>query len=259
MSSPGASTPADASTLGTLTRSEGIVVAATLERRGYVKKWGMQGYVEESGADTIIDCREWQRDHARAQGGGPLDRADVHGPPPREQPDEATALGAEGLGLGSTLVAHEFGRGEERRWGGLDDPCAQRLELVYQIMRAVDAILVGFRAGEVLESVRRELEQLRRRMEKLERSLLARQRTEAPQETCQAGLSHGEVPRAQCVRVRGTAQRRARAHPGVHAQAAGRGSGPQTARSPAADAWLWPSERWLLGQIPEEGPGVHAV
>ena len=238
MSSPGASTPADASTLGTLTRSEGIVVAATLERRGYVKKWGMRGYVKECGADTIIDCREWQRDHARAQGGGPLDRADVHGPPPREQPDEATALGAEGLGLGSTLVAHEFGRGEERRWGGLDDPCAQRLELVYQIMRAVDAILVGFRAGEVLESVRRELKQLRRRMEKLERSLLGR-RTEAPQETCQAGLSHGEVP--------GTAQRRAR-----EALA-------QTARSPAADAWLRPSERWLLGQTPEEGPGVHVI
>ena len=240
MSSPGASTPADASTLGTLTRSEGIVVAATLERRGYVKKWGMQGYVEESGADTIIDCREWQRDHARAQGGGPLDRADVHGPPPREQPDEATALGAEGLGLGSTLVAHEFGRGEERRWGGLDDP-AQRLELVYQIMRAVDAIMVGFRAGEKLDQPwARELEWLRRRMEKLERSLLARQRTEAPQETCQAGLSHGEVPRAQCVR-------RAR-----EALA-------QTARSPAADAWLLPSERWLLVQIPEEGPGVHVA
>ena len=222
MSSPGASTPADASTWHD-----------SLER-------GKRGYVKESGADTINDCREWQRDHARAQGGGPLDRADVHGPPPREQPDEATALGAEGLGLGSTLVAHEFGRGEERRWGGLDDPCAQRLELVYQIMRAVDAILVGFRAGEVLESVRRELEQLRRRMEKLERSLLARQRTEAPQETCQAGLSHGEVPRAQCVR-------RAR-----EALA-------QTARSPAADAWLLPSERWLLVQIPEEGPGVHVA
>ena len=173
MSSPGASTPADASTLGTLTRSEGIVVAATLERRGYVKKWGMRGYVKECGADTIIDCREWQRDHARAQGGGPLDRADVHGPPPREQPDEATALGAEGLGLGSTLVAHEFGRGEERRWGSI----AQRLELAYQIMRAVDAILVGFRAGEVQESVRRELEQQRRRMESLERSLLVRRRT----------------------------------------------------------------------------------
>ena len=163
-----------------------------------------------------------------------MDRADVHGPPPREQPDEATALGAEGLGLGSTLVAHEFGRGEERRWGSI----AQRLELVYQIMRAVDAILVGFRAGEVQESVRCELEQLRRRMEKLERSLL-RRRTEAPQETCQAGLSHGEVP--------GTAQRRAR-----EALA-------QTARSPAADAWLRPSERWLLGQIPEEGPGVHVA
>ena len=70
MSSPGASTPADASTLGTLTRSEGIVVAATLERRGYVKKWGMRGYVKECGADTIIDCREWQReqwDNERAQ------------------------------------------------------------------------------------------------------------------------------------------------------------------------------------------------
>ena len=196
---------------------------------------GKRGYVKESGADTINDCREWQRDHARAQGGGPLDRADVHGPPPREQPDEATALGAEGLGLGSTLVAHEFGRGEERRWGGLDDPCAQRLELVYQIMRAVDAILVGFRAGEVLESVRRELEQLRRRMEKLERSLLARQRTEAPQETCQAGLSHGEVPRAQCVR-------RAR-----------------EALAQWGDAWLLPSERWLLVQDPEEGPGVHVA
>ena len=131
MSSPGASTPADASTWHD-----------SLER-------GKRGYVKESGADTINDCREWQRDHARAQGGGPLDRADVHGPPPREQPDEATALGAEGLGLGSTLVAHEFGRGEERRWGSI----AQRLELVYQIMRAVDAILVGFRAGEVLEVV----------------------------------------------------------------------------------------------------------
>ena len=198
---------------------------------------GKRGYAKESGADTINDCREWQRDHARAQGGGPLDRADVHGPPPREQPDEATALGAEGLGLGSTLVAHEFGRGEERRWGGLDDPCAQRLELVYQIMRAVDAILVGFRAG-MKESVRCELEQLRRRMGKLEHSLL-RRRTEAPQETCQAGLSHGEVP--------GTAQRRAR-----EALA-------QTARSPAADAWLLPSERWLLVQIPEEGPGVHVA
>ena len=232
MSSPGASTPADASTLGTLPRSLPVLAAALQPL--------LRGDVKESGADTINDCREWQRDHARAQGGGPLDRADVHGPPPREQPDEATALGAEGLGLGSTLVAHEFGRGEERRWGGLDDPCAQRLELVYQIMRAVDAILVGFRAGEVLESVRRELEQLRRRMEKLERSLLARQRTEAPQETCQAGLSHGEVPRAQCVR-------RAR-----EALA-------QTARSPAADAWLWPSERWLLGQSPEEGPGVHVA
>ena len=231
MSSPGASTPADASTLGTLTRSEGRLIRSL--------KWGMRGYVKECGADTIIDCREWQRDHARAQGGGPLDRADVHGPPPREQPDEATALGAEGLGLGSTLVAHEFGRGEERRWGGLDDPCAQRLELVYQIMRAVDAILVGERAGEVLKSVRCELEQLRRRMESLERSLLVRRRTEAPQETCQAGLSHGEVP--------GTAQRRAR-----EALA-------QTARSPAADAWLRPSERWLLGQTPEEGPGVHVI
>ena len=217
MSSPGASTPADASTWHD-----------SLER-------GKRGYVKESGADTINDCREWQRDHARAQGGGPLDRADVHGPPPREQPDEATALGAEGLGLGSTLVAHEFGRGEERRWGGLDDPCAQRLELVYQIMRAVDAILVGFRAGEVLESVRRELEQLRRRMEKLERSLLARQRTEAPQETCQAGLSHGEVPRAQCVR-------RAR-----------------EALAQWGQAWLLPSERWLLVQDPEEGPGVHVA
>ena len=201
----------------------------------------LRGDVKESGADTINDCREWQRDHARAQGGGPLDRADVHGPPPREQPDEATALGAEGLGLGSTLVAHEFGRGEERRWGGLDDPCAQRLELVYQIMRAVDAILAGFRAGEKLvQPWARSLEWLRRRMEKLERSLLARQRTEAPQETCQAGLSHGEVPRAQCVR-------RAR-----EALA-------QTARSPAADAWLLPSERWLLVQIPEEGPGVHVI
>ena len=62
MSSPGASTPADASTLGTLTRSEGIVVAATLERRGYVKTWGMRGYAKECGADTIIDCREWQRE-----------------------------------------------------------------------------------------------------------------------------------------------------------------------------------------------------
>ena len=216
MSSPGASTPADASTLGGS--------AAALWRRG-----GMQGYVQRLQAAVRSE-----RDHARAQGGGPLDRADVHGPPPREQPDEATALGAEGLGLGSTLVAHEFGRGEERRWGSI----AQRLELVYQIMRAVDAILVGFRAGEVQESVRRELEQLRRRMEKLERSLLGR-RTEAPQETCQAGLSHGEVP--------GTAQRRAR-----EALA-------QTARSPAADAWLRPSERWLLGQIPEEGPGVHVI
>ena len=216
MSSPGASTPADASTWHD-----------SLER-------GKRGYVKESGADTINDCREWQRDHARAQGGGPLDRADVHGPPPREQPDEATALGAEGLGLGSTLVAHEFGRGEERRWGSI----AQRLELVYQIMRAVDAILVEFRAGEVQESVRRELELLRRRMVSLECSLL-RRRTEAPQETCQAGLSHGEVP--------GTAQRRAR-----EALA-------QTARSPAADAWLRPSERWLLGQIPEEGPGVHSI
>ena len=194
----------------------------------------MQGYVQRLQAAVRSE-----RDHARAQGGGPLDRADVHGPPPREQPDEATALGAEGLGLGSTLVAHEFGRGEERRWGGLDDPCAQRLELVYQIMRAVDAILVGERAGEVLESVRRELEQQRRRMESLERSLLVRRRTEAPQETCQAGLSHGEVP--------GTAQRRAR-----EALA-------QTARSPAADAWLRPSERWLLGQTPEEGPGVHVI
>ena len=166
-----------------------------------------------------------------------MDRADVHGPPPREQPDEATALGAEGLGLGSTLVAHEFGRGEERRWGSI----AQRLELVYQIMRAVDATMVGFRAGEKLDQPwARELEWLRRRMEKLERSMLARQRTEAPQETCQAGLSHGEVPRAQCVR-------RAR-----EALA-------QTARSPAADAWLRPSERWLLGQTPEEGPGVHVI
>ena len=216
MSSPGASTPADASTLGGS--------AAALWRRG-----GMRGYVQRLQAAIRSE-----RDHARAQGGGPLDRADVHGPPPREQPDEATALGAEGLGLGSTLVAHEFGRGEERRWGSI----AQRLELVYQIMRAVDAILVGFRAGEVQESVRCELEQLRRRMEKLERSLL-RRRTEAPQETCQAGLSHGEVP--------GTAQRRAR-----EALA-------QTARSPAADAWLRPSERWLLGQIPEEGPGVHVI
>ena len=188
----------------------------------------MQGYVQRLQAAVRSE-----RDHARAQGGGPLDRADVHGPPPREQPDEATALGAEGLGLGSTLVAHEFGRGEERRWGSI----AQRLELVYQIMRAVDAILVGFRAG-MKESVRCELEQLRRRMEKLERSLLGR-RTEAPQETCQAGLSHGEVP--------GTAQRRAR-----EALA-------QTARSPAADAWLLPSERWLLVQIPEEGPGVHVA
>ena len=213
MSSPGASTPADASTWHD-----------SLER-------GKRGYVKESGADTINDCREWQRDHARAQGGGPLDRADVHGPPPREQPDEATALGAEGLGLGSTLVAHEFGRGEERRWGSI----AQRLELVYQIMRAVDAILVGFRAGKVQESVRCELEQLRRRMEKLERSLLARQRTEAPQETCQAGLSHGEVPRAQCVR-------RAR-----------------EALAQWGEAWLLPSERWLLVQIPEEGPGVHVA
>ena len=213
MSSPGASTPADASTWHD-----------SLER-------GKRGYVKESGADTINDCREWQRDHARAQGGGPLDRADVHGPPPREQPDEATALGAEGLGLGSTLVAHEFGRGEERRWGSI----AQRLELVYQIMRAVDAILVGFRAGEVLESVRRELKQLRRRMEKLERSMLARQRTEAPQETCQAGLSHGEVPRAQCVR-------RAR-----------------EALAQWGEAWLLPSERWLLVQDPEEGPGVHVA
>ena len=195
----------------------------------------MQGYVQRLQAAVRSE-----RDHARAQGGGPLDRADVHGPPPREQPDEATALGAEGLGLGSTLVAHEFGRGEERRWGGLDDPCAQRLELVYQIMRAVDATMVGFRAGEKLDQPwARELEWLRRRMEKLERSLLARQRTEAPQETCQAGLSHGEVP--------GTAQRRAR-----EALA-------QTARSPAADAWLLPSERWLLVQIPEEGPGVHVA
>ena len=50
--------------------SAGIVVAATLERRGYVKKWGMRGYVKECGSDTIIDCREWQReqwDNERAQ------------------------------------------------------------------------------------------------------------------------------------------------------------------------------------------------
>ena len=69
MSSPGASTPADASTLGTLTRSL-PVLAATLELRGYVEKWGMRGHVKESGPDTIIDCREWQReqwDNERAQ------------------------------------------------------------------------------------------------------------------------------------------------------------------------------------------------
>ena len=29
---------------------------------GDVKKWGMRGYVKECGADTIIDCREWQRE-----------------------------------------------------------------------------------------------------------------------------------------------------------------------------------------------------
>ena len=52
MSSPGASTPADASTWHD-----------SLER-------GKRGYVKESGADTIIDCREWQReqwDNERAQ------------------------------------------------------------------------------------------------------------------------------------------------------------------------------------------------
>ena len=103
-------------------------------------------------------------------------------------------------------------------------------------MRAVDATMVGFRAGEKLDQPwARELEWLRRRMEKLERSMLARQRTEAPQETCQAGLSHGEVPRAQCVR-------RAR-----------------EALAQWGEAWLLPSERWLLVQDPEEGPGVHVA
>ena len=37
-------------------------MAATLERQGYAKKWGMRGYVKECGADTIIDCRLWQRE-----------------------------------------------------------------------------------------------------------------------------------------------------------------------------------------------------
>ena len=69
MSSPGASTPAYASTLGTLMRMP-LWSVKEWGMRGYVKKWGMRGYVKECGADTIIDCRKWQReqwDNVRAQ------------------------------------------------------------------------------------------------------------------------------------------------------------------------------------------------
>ena len=54
MSSPGASTPADASTLGTLTRSLPVLAAALQPL--------LRGDVKEIGADTIIDCRQWQRE-----------------------------------------------------------------------------------------------------------------------------------------------------------------------------------------------------